>query len=201
MKLSLSTAGALTLTSLLMVSQPAAAQEQDTQKNDSVTNDAATSEGLWGTFKRNVTNVWQSDQYDLYVPFWTWHNRLTYDKEKTDTYNEKPWGAGFGKSYYDEDNDWHSLYAMAFKDSHNKWEPIVGYGFQKMWMPQGQDGFKAGIGFTIGVTARDDYHYIPIPVPLPLASVEYNRLAIQATYIPGTYNNGNVLFMWARWQF
>lgn len=94
MKLSLSTAGALTLTSLLMVSQPAAAQEQDTQKNDSVTNDAATSEGLWGTFKRNVTNVWQSDQYDLYVPFWTWHNRLTYDKEKTDTYNEKPWGAG-----------------------------------------------------------------------------------------------------------
>ncbi|VDY33948.1 Lipid A palmitoyltransferase PagP precursor [Morganella morganii] len=53
----------------------------------------------------------------------------------------------------------------------------------------------------LGVTARDDYHYIPIPVPLPLASVEYNRLAIQATYIPGTYNNGNVLFMWARWQF
>lgn len=162
MKLSLSTISALTLTSLLMAAQPAAAQEQDTHQSDSVTNDTAASEGLWGTFKRNVTNVWQSDQYDLYVPFWTWHNRLTYDKEKTDKYNEKPWGAGFGKSYYDEDNDWHSLYAMAFKDSHNKWEPIVGYGFQKMWMPHGQDGFKAGVGFTIGVTARDDYHYIPI---------------------------------------
>ena len=128
MKLSLSTISALTLTSLLMAAQPGAAQEQDTLKSDSVTNDTTASEGLWGTFKRNVTNVWQSDQYDLYVPFWTWHNRLTYDKEKTDKYNEKPWGAGFGKSYYDEDNDWHSLYAMAFKDSHNKWEPIVGYG-------------------------------------------------------------------------
>ena len=30
-------------------------------------------------------------------------------------------------------------------------------------MPHGQDGFKAGVGFTIGVTARDDYHHIPIP--------------------------------------
>ena len=100
MKLSLSTISALTLTSLLMAAQPAAAQEQDTLKSDSVTNDTAASEGLWGTFKRNVTNVWQSDQYDLYVPFWTWHNRLTYDKEKTDKYNEKPWGAGFGKSYW-----------------------------------------------------------------------------------------------------
>lgn len=94
MKLSLSTISALTLTSLLMAAQPAAAQEQDTLKSDSVTNDTAASEGLWGTFKRNVTNVWQSDQYDLYVPFWTWHNRLTYDKEKTDKYNEKPWGPG-----------------------------------------------------------------------------------------------------------
>lgn len=82
MKLSLSTISALTLTSLLMAAQPAAAQEQDTHQSDGVTNDTAASEGLWGTFKRNVTNVWQSDQYDLYVPFWTWHNRLTYDKEK-----------------------------------------------------------------------------------------------------------------------
>ena len=78
MKLSLSTISALTLTSLLMAAQPAAAQEQDTLKSDGVTNDTAASEGLWGTFKRNVTNVWQSDQYDLYVPFWTWHNRGFY---------------------------------------------------------------------------------------------------------------------------
>ncbi|EKN6174757.1 phospholipid:lipid A palmitoyltransferase, partial [Yersinia enterocolitica] len=24
---------------------------------------------------------------------------------------------------------------------------------------------------------------------------------LQTTYIPGTYNNGNVLFTWMRWQF
>ncbi|OVY79712.1 phospholipid:lipid A palmitoyltransferase, partial [Yersinia pestis subsp. microtus] len=47
-------------------------------------------------------------------------------------------------------------------------------------------------------TARYEYHYIPLPLPLPLISIEYNRLSLQTTYIPGTYNNGNVLFTWIR---
>ena len=55
-------------------------------------------------------------------------------------------------------------------------------------------------GFTVGVTARSDYSYIPFPAILPLVSVEYRRLALQATYIPGGHNNGNVLFGWLRWQ-
>ncbi|PRH54720.1 hypothetical protein C6P90_15155, partial [Yersinia pestis] len=38
----------------------------------------------------------------------------------------------------------------------------------------------------------------PLPLPLPLISIEYNRLSLQTTYIPGTYNNGNVLFTWIR---
>ncbi|SUC47438.1 Lipid A palmitoyltransferase PagP precursor [Providencia stuartii] len=70
-----------------------------------------------------------------------------------------------------------------------------------MWIPGELDGFKMGAGFTLSVTARDDYYYIPLPLPLPLVSMEYDRLALQATYIPGTYNNGNVLFAWLRWQW
>ncbi|OAT54877.1 lipid IV(A) palmitoyltransferase PagP [Providencia heimbachae] len=157
--------------------------------------------GLWDKFTNNVSTTWDSDKYELYIPTFTWHNRFTYDKEKTDSYNEQPWGIGFGKYRFDEDNDWHSLYAMVFKDSHNKFEPIVGYGFQKMWVPGDLDGFRMGAGFTLSITARDDYNYIPIPVPLPLVSIEYDRLSLQATYIPGTYNNGNVLFAWLRWQW
>ncbi|AFH92158.1 TPA: lipid IV(A) palmitoyltransferase PagP [Providencia stuartii] len=159
------------------------------------------SEGLWDKFTRNVSTTWDSNQYDIYVPVLTWHNRFTYDKEKTDSYNETPWGFGLGKYRYDEDNDWHALYAMAFMDSHNKVEPIAGYAYQKMWIPGELDGFKMGAGFTLSVTARDDYYYIPLPLPLPLVSMEYDRLALQATYIPGTYNNGNVLFAWLRWQW
>ncbi|MTB65998.1 lipid IV(A) palmitoyltransferase PagP [Providencia sp. wls1943] len=157
--------------------------------------------GLWDKFTNNISTTWDSDKYELYIPFFTWHNRLMYDKEKTDTYNEEPWGFGIGKYRYDEDNDWHALYAMAFMDSHNKVEPIVGYGFQKMWIPGDIDGFRMGAGFTLGITAREEYSYIPLPAPLPLVSIEYDKLSVQATYIPGTYNNGNVLFAWLRWQW
>lgn len=53
----------------------------------------------WDWFKQDVTETWDHPQnYDLYLPFFTWHNRLTYDKEKTDHYNEMPWGGGFGLS-------------------------------------------------------------------------------------------------------
>ena len=180
-------AKSLLLTSIICASSSALAEEQST--------------GLWDKFTNNVSTTWQSDNYELYVPVFTWHNRFTYDKKKTDTYNEQPWGIGFGKYRFDEDNDWHALYAMMFKDSHNKFEPIVGYGFQKMWIPGELDGFRMGAGFTLSITARDDYNYIPIPVPLPLVSIEYDRLSLQATYIPGTYNNGNVLFAWLRWQW
>lgn len=156
----------------------------------------------WESWTNDVSTTWNdSPNKDLYLPVITWHNRLTYDKEKTDSYNERPWGGGYGISRYDENGDWHGIYLMAFKDSHNKWEPIGGYGYQKIWQPMEDKNFRLGLGYTAAVTARDDYSYIPIPIVLPLASVGYNKLTFQATYIPGTYNNGNVFFAWLRYQF
>ena len=61
--------------------------------------------------------------------------------------------------------------------------------------------FGDHLGFTAGVTARQDYSYAPIPVILPLVSIEYGRVALQSTYVPGGKGNGNVLFTWLRWQF
>lgn len=83
---------------------------------------------------------------------------------------------------------------MAFKDSWNKWEPIAGYGWESTWRPLADENFHLGLGFTAGVTARDNWNYIPLPVLLPLASVGYGPVTFQMTYIPGTYNNGNVYF-------
>ncbi|MCR9000252.1 lipid IV(A) palmitoyltransferase PagP [Rahnella perminowiae] len=158
--------------------------------------------GIWSDFKDKVSTTWNdSDSQDLYLPVITWHNRLTYDKEKTDKYNERPWGGGYGISRYDEKGNWNGIYLMAFKDSHNKWEPIGGYGWEKIWTPAEDKNFRLGLGYTAAVTARDDYKYIPIPIVLPLASIGYNKLTFQATYIPGTYNNGNVFFAWLRYQF
>lgn len=49
------------------------------------------------TFGENITQTWQQpEHYDLYIPAITWHARFAYDKEKTDRYNERPWGGGFG---------------------------------------------------------------------------------------------------------
>nr|VXZ87238.1 Lipid A palmitoyltransferase PagP precursor [Klebsiella pneumoniae] len=103
-------------------------------------------------------------------------------------------GAGFGVSRWDEKGNWHGLYLMAFKDSFNKWEPIGGYGWEKTWRPLTDQNFHLGLGYTLGVTARDNWNYIPIPVILPLASIGYGPATFQMTYIPGTYNNGNVYF-------
>ncbi|WP_323660378.1 lipid IV(A) palmitoyltransferase PagP [Pectobacterium versatile] len=158
-------------------------------------------ESWWQRSKNNLSTTWNSPQsHDIYIPTITWHNRWTYDKEKTDKYNERPWGAGYGVSRLDKDGDWHGLYIMAFKDSYNKWEPIGGYGYEKRWRPTSDQDFQLGLGFTAGVTMRDNWNYIPIPVLLPMASISYSKLSFQVTYIPGTYNNGNVFFAWFRWQ-
>ena len=152
------------------------------------------------TFRENIAQTWQQpEHYDLYIPAITWHARFAYDKEKTDRYNER--GGGFGLSRWDEKGNWHGLYAMAFKDSWNKWEPIAGYGWESTWRPLADENFHLGLGFTAGVTARDNWNYISLPVLLPLASVGYGPVTFQMTYIPGTYNNGNVYFAWMRFQF
>ena len=57
--------------------------------------------GWWSWLKNDVSQTWNEPQnYDLYLPFLSWHNRFMYDKEKTDNYNEMPWGGGFGVSRY-----------------------------------------------------------------------------------------------------
>lgn len=52
-----------------------------------------------GKIVSDITLTWTDyDSHDIYLPFISWHNRFMYDKEKTDRYNEMPWGAGVGIS-------------------------------------------------------------------------------------------------------
>lgn len=157
-------------------------------------------ENLWNKAKYNVSETWQSDTYDLYVPFYAWHNRLAYDDEHIEKYNEEAWGLGIGKYRYDKDGDWHGLYAIAFKDSNSYLETMFGYAYQKNWFVNCNRDFRVGLGFTVGVTQRHEYSYIPVPLPLPIAGIEYGRFALQAAYVPGIKNDGNVLFSWFRFR-
>ncbi len=152
----------------------------------------------WLAVKTELTDTWQSPNSELYIPINTWHNRHYYSVEKINSFNERPWGLGLGKYRYDEDGDWHGLYAMAFLDSHSDIEPIAGYGFQKVW--RASDNVRLGIGYTAGVTLRASTDYIPIPVLAPLLSIKYKQVALQSTYILGGNGYGNILFSWLRWE-
>ncbi|MHA1056232.1 lipid IV(A) palmitoyltransferase PagP [Enterobacter mori] len=159
--------------------------------------------GWWNTLTDDISRTWEEPQrYDLYLPFLSWHARFMYDKEKTDNYNEMPWGGGLGVSRYNEEGNWSALFAMMFKDSHNEWQPAMGYGWEKGWYLDNAKDFRLGLGAAAGITARDDFaNYVPLPFIFPLFSAGYKRVTVQFTYIPGTYNNGNVLFAWLRLGF
>ena len=40
--------------------------------------------------QRDVKETWKSDEYDLFVPVYAWHNRLTYDQKHIDKYKKTP---------------------------------------------------------------------------------------------------------------
>ena len=150
--------------------------------------------------KQNIKDTWFCGKWSVYTPVYAWHNRLTYDKEHIKKYNENPWGLGVGRSLYDGDH-WHGLYAMVFKDSNDYAETFFGYGFLKNHTLDKKEHWRLGYGYTLGVTQRHEYSYVPVPVPLPIASITYKKVALQAAYVPGIKNDGNVLFAWLRWDF
>ena len=39
---------------------------------------------------------------------------------------------------------------------------------------------------------------LPVPVVLPLASLQYRKSAVMASFMPGPRGNGNVLFLFGR---
>ncbi|MEI2416905.1 lipid IV(A) palmitoyltransferase PagP [Orrella sp. JC864] len=149
---------------------------------------------------QRLAQVWQQGSNDLYLTGYAWHNRWTYTREKVDSFRELAWGAGWGKGLYDEDGDWHGLYAMAFLDSHSDWQPIAGYGFQKIGRIGAQG--RVGAGYTVFLTSRSDmFGRLPFPGALPLVSAGYRNADLYATYIPGGRGAGNVLFMFGKVAF
>lgn len=144
--------------------------------------------------------IWSQGSTELYVTGYAWHNRFIYDPERISRYNEAAWGGGFGKGYYDEDGDWHALAAFAFLDSHKNVEPAGGYAFVKIMNLN--ENARLGGGFSVLVTQRPDIlHGIPFPGVLPWVLVNYRRATVCATYIPGSHNVGNVVFVLAKWTF
>ena len=176
----------LLLCLLLIATMPIAAAQDKT--------DCSRSPRWFKSVCHRLHQIWEEGDTELYLPAYAWHNRYTYSQERLNTYNENPWGTGLGKSFYDEDGDWHGLYAFAFLDSHKNLEPVVGYAFQKVLHIN--ENTRAGAGVGVLVTARPDiFHNIPFPGALPWVSLNYRKASVLATYIPGAQGAGNVLFV------
>ena len=63
-----------------------------------------------------------------------------------------------------------------------------------------QKDFRLGLGVTAGITARKDMgNYIPLPIIFPLFQ-RVIKCERPVHLYSGTYNNGNVLFGWLRYN-
>ncbi len=156
--------------------------------------DSLPEKSFWLKTQQTLKQIWTEGRGDLYVPFYAWHNRLTYTADKLPYYNELPWGMGMGKGIWDEKNNWQGLYGIVFLDSHKNVQPMGGYAYLLTYHPTEDTGL--GLGFTAMVTARPDIlNNVPFPAALPLASIHYKRIMILSAYVPGGTNIGNVLFM------
>ncbi|MGC1183186.1 lipid IV(A) palmitoyltransferase PagP [Legionella sp.] len=146
--------------------------------------------------------IWKEGNTELYISGYTWHNRYTYSRTRlrNKKYNELALGGGLGKGFFDENENWHGIYAFAFLDSHKNIEPVIGYAH--LFIASLTKKFKAGLGYSILITARPDIlHNIPFPGAVPWAGVFFKKLSIKAAYVPGSANNGNVLYVVSTYTF
>jgi len=147
-----------------------------------------------------VSDTWQQGENDFYLPFHAHHLRSAYSDERIDSFREENWGLGYGRSRYDESGNWDGLYVMGFMDSNSKPEYFLGYSHQWIWGER--ERLHAGLGYTAFLTARSSIlHYTPVPGILPVASINYNRVSLNATYVPGGGDFGNIIFFWSRIGF
>ena len=136
----------------------------------------------------------------LYLSGYAYHDRGTYSRQKIDEFNETAWGGGFGRTLLDANGNSNSLFALAFLDSHEDVEAQVGYAREWRW--QVTSNAAVGAGFVAMLVSRSDiFNHFPFPAILPLASLEVDRFALMASYIPrlgGDGGNGNVLYLFGR---
>lgn len=163
------------------------------------TNDSASAAP---TVAERLGRIFHEGSYDIYLTGYAWHDPSTYSHEKRAELNQLAWGFGLGKRFVDPQGHRDLLYAFAFLESHKKVQPIVGYARQ--WILPVAGPLSVGAGYTVGVTSRSDiFGGVPFPIALPVASLKWSRFSMMGTFIPrinGKANNGNVVFIWGRFE-
>lgn len=165
---------------------------------------AVQAEGISDWFqatKDHLESIWDKGGNDLYLPLYTYHMPYAYSQETINEYTEVPLGIGFGRGLMNESGNWEGIYGMTFRDSHGIYQYMVGYGWIPMWNIGDSGDWKYGAGGTVFIMSRQDImNYTPFPSVLPIASISYKDFSIQAAFVPGSQNVGNILFTWAKYN-
>ena len=146
-----------------------------------------------------LSNAYDNGAWEFYLPLVTHHLRSQYTAEKIAGFQERPLGFGVGRGVYDEKGNWDGVYGMAFQDSHSKPMYMLGYGWKSIWRPA--EDVRLGLGYAAGLMSRTDiFHYVPFPAVLPMASLAYKNFNLEGIFLPGGKGNGNIFFIWAKWE-
>ena len=155
----------------------------------------STQPSLWGQATNHLSNIWNDGNFQMMLPFYTWHTPWRYSAEKRKDYNNYPWGIGIGKYLEPTPDRRYGFMAITFQDSFNKPEPSIWYSWQALWR-EGKD-FRPSLGFVAGITCRENYHWIPVPGAAPTIGFDYKSISVEALYVPGF----DVALTWLTWRF
>ncbi|MEG1831797.1 MAG: hypothetical protein RR240_00480 [Burkholderiaceae bacterium] len=155
---------------------------------------AAERSGWLGDAWDGMTDIAKRGSTGLVLPAYTIHPAWDYPNRHNQ--NGYTWGGGLSRSVIDERGNERLIYAIAFSDSHYDIEPFIGYAWLARW-PLGNTGLYGGLGYSVGITMRSDFSWLPVPAPVPLASIGTNDFGLYATYVPIS----NVAFIFAKAQF
>jgi hypothetical protein len=142
---------------------------------------ADSSSGFFSSNWDGMKKIVREGGTGLLLPTYTVHPAWDYDNRRQE--NGYTWGGGITRTYIDDRGNRRMMYAMAFSDSHNNFEPFVGYGWTARWK-LGSTPVYAEAGYTLGITMRGDYSWIPIPAPLPLIGLSAGDVSFYGTYVP-----------------
>ncbi len=163
-------------------------------------------EAMWqwaGRQCQGLKAAWFQGRATWFFSGYSWHLPGTWSQDRLDELNSNAWGGGYGFARTDEHGDNYIWFALFFKDSHDNLQSQVGWAWLTYW-PAVSD-VAVGLGYTAFIVQRPDIASgWPIPAILPVGSVKLGPAEVMASYIPklnGGINHGDVLYLFARYQF
>lgn len=149
---------------------------------------APTNTGFWSSQVDGFKELFNKGRDGVAFGIWTEHPSFDYDNRSEE--NALPFGAGLVRTMIDEKGNERMLFGIVFSDSHYYPEPTFGYSWVARWPVS--EKYHVGAGYMLGVTFREDYHWLPIPLPLPVVKAGTDDVGLYMTFIPFT----NVFFFY-----